>query len=54
MQSRQRVIVVAKQRSFDEERWKQLLIAFAYVLHERHTAQKEARPDDTPKGTPAS
>lgn len=54
MQSQQRVIVVAKQRPFDEEKWKQLLTAFAYVLHERRSAQKEARQEHTSKGTPAS
>jgi hypothetical protein len=30
-----RIVVIGKQREFDEERWKQLLTAMAYVLHER-------------------
>ncbi len=38
------LIVVAKERAFDEEKWKQLLIALAYVLHERRKAQEPAPP----------
>ena len=41
-----RVVVVGKQRAFDDERWKQLLTAMAYVVHERRK-QFEAVRDDT-------
>lgn len=34
-----RVIVIAKERPFDEEKWKQLLTALAYLLHERRQAR---------------
>lgn len=40
MPRRHHIRLIAKQRPFDEEQWKRLLIAFAYVLHERRTAQK--------------
>ena len=39
------LVVVAKEREFDEEKWKQLLIALAYVLHERRQAQELATPE---------
>lgn len=29
------LIIIGKERPFDEERWQQLLTAFAYVLHEQ-------------------
>jgi hypothetical protein len=35
----QRLIVIAKQRAFDEEKWKQLLMAMAYLRHEQRTSQ---------------
>jgi hypothetical protein len=34
-----RLIIVAKQHEFDEERWRQLLMTLAYVLHEQHKQQ---------------
>lgn len=40
-----RVVVVGKQRPFDDERWKQLLTAMAYVVHERRK-QLEAVSND--------
>ncbi len=46
MHRKRRLIVIAKQRAFDEEKWKQLLTAFAYVLHERrkeHEKQEAAQ-----------
>ena len=47
MREQQRVIVIAKRRPFDEEKWKQLLTAFAYVLHERRKAMAEEHPEQT-------
>jgi hypothetical protein len=50
MPRRHHIQLIAKQRPFDEERWQRLLIAFAYVLHERRTAQTQAQqtaPGDT-------
>ena len=46
MSRRHHIRLIAKQRPFDEEQWKRLLIAFAYVLHERRAAQTstEAQP----------
>ena len=41
--------LIAKQRPFDEEQWKRLLTAFAYVLHERRTTQAST---ETPQITP--
>lgn len=49
----QRVLIIAKKRPFDEEsakKWKELLTAFAYVLHEQRTAQRQGEnvyPDDS-------
>jgi hypothetical protein len=40
-----RFIIIAKQREFDEEKWKQLLMAMAYLLHEQRKAQA-AEPSD--------
>jgi hypothetical protein len=39
MSEPRRLIIVAKQREFDEEKWKQLLMAMAYLLHEQRKAQ---------------
>jgi hypothetical protein len=39
VQQSRRLIVIAKQREFDEEKWKQLLMAMAYLLHERRKTQ---------------
>jgi hypothetical protein len=40
-----RVIIIAKEREFDEERWKELLTALAYLLHERRQkTSKDRRP----------
>ncbi len=39
MSEQQRLIVIAKQREFDEEKWKQLLMAMAYLLHEQRKTQ---------------
>lgn len=39
MQEQRRLIVIAKQREFDEEKWKQLLMSMAYFLHEQRKAQ---------------
>lgn len=40
---RHHIRLIAKQRPFDEEQWKRLLTAFAYVLHERRTAQLKTK-----------
>ena len=39
MLEQRQLIVIAKQRKFDEEQWKQLLMAMAYLLHEQRKAQ---------------
>lgn len=49
MSAPHRVIIIAKQRPFDEEQWKQLLTAFAYVLHVRRKAQAETHDDQKAK-----
>jgi|GEM_PF-3777535 len=41
-----RLIVIAKQREFDEEEWKQLLMAMAYLLHERRKDQAAGNSDN--------
>lgn len=33
------ITIIGQQRPFDEERWQQLLTAFAYVLHEQRQAE---------------
>lgn len=40
-QGPRRLIIIAKTRPFDADKWKQLLSAFAYVLHEQRK-QREA------------
>lgn len=48
MPRKREVIIIAKERPFDEEQWKRLLTAFAYVLHERRKAQgNDAHADTT-------
>lgn len=47
MPRKRRLIIIAKQRPFDEEQWKQLLTAFAYVLHERRQACEAAAASST-------
>ena len=53
MREPQRVLIIAKERPFDEEsanKWKELLTAFAYVLHEQRTTQGQGEnvcPDDS-------
>lgn len=39
MSMQRRLIIIAKQREFDEEQWKQLLMALAYLLHEQRQPQ---------------
>jgi len=34
-----KLIIIAKQREFDEEQWKHLLIAMAYYLHDQRKRQ---------------
>jgi len=46
-----RIVVVGKLRTFDDERWKQLLTAMAYVVHERRK-QLEAVRDDAEDESP--
>jgi hypothetical protein len=40
MQKRKKIFVIAKQRPYDEERWKQLIMALAYALHEQRKARE--------------
>lgn len=41
-----RILIIAKQREFDEEKWKELLMAMAYLLHERRKAQAAGHSDN--------
>jgi hypothetical protein len=41
-----RFIIIAKQREFDEEKWKQLLMTMAYLLHEQRKAQATGHSDN--------
>jgi hypothetical protein len=34
MPKERKIFIVARQRAFDDERWKRLLVAFSYYLHE--------------------
>ena len=48
-----RLIIIAKQRPFDADKWQQLLIAFAYVLHEqRQQREAAAAPPIPPQDVP--
>lgn len=47
MPRRHHIRLIAKQRPFDEEQWKRLLTAFAYVLHERRKAQAKTEAQAT-------
>ena len=38
-----RLHIIAKQREFDEEKWKQLLMSIAYLLHEKRKTQAARR-----------
>lgn len=40
-----KIIVIAQERPFDEEKWKRLLTAFAYVLHEQRKAHGQTPPE---------
>ena len=40
MSKRRKIIVIARQREYDEERWKHFITALAYALHERHKAEE--------------
>ena len=52
MPRRHHIRLIAKQRPFDEEQWKRLLIAFAYVLHEqRQAAGQTPTPTDPTEQT---
>jgi hypothetical protein len=42
MHGQRRVIVIAKERPFDPDKWQQLLIAFAYALHEQRKQRQSA------------
>lgn len=59
MPRKRRLLIIAKERPFDEEQWKQLLTAFTYVLHERRQAREAveenaADPADTTAAPEAS
>lgn len=45
MSAQRRLIIIAKQREFDEEKWKQLLMAMTYLLHEQRQAQTSKQHD---------
>lgn len=53
MPKKRNIIVIAKQRAYDEETWKRFIMALAYALHERHKAEDdeaaEARRQDDPE-----
>lgn len=40
MQKRKKIVVIAKQRPYDEERWKQFIMMLAYALHEQRKARE--------------
>jgi hypothetical protein len=42
MQKRKKIFVIAKQRPYDEERWKQFIMMLAYALHEQRKAREAA------------
>lgn len=42
MRKKQRkIIVIGKVRTFDDEAWKRLLMAYAYYLHEQRVEHKQ-------------
>lgn len=41
MPKERKIFIVAVQRAFDEERWKRLLVAFSYYLHEERKRMEE-------------
>lgn len=43
MPDQRRLIVIAKQREFNEEKWKELLMAMAYFLHEQRKGDATRR-----------
>jgi len=49
--AQRRIIVLGKQRDFDEERWKHFITALAYAIHEQRKAEEAeastARTNDT-------
>ena len=49
-QGHRRLIIIAKERPFDAEKWQQLLTAFAYVLHEQRK-QRESAAANNPQPT---
>lgn len=48
MRKGRKIVVIGKQRRYDEEKWRQFITALAYALHEREAAaEKEAEtPED--------
>lgn len=42
MAEKRRLVVIGKQRAYDEERWRQLVMAMTYVLHEQRQQQDAA------------
>ena len=54
MPHRHHVVLIAKERPYDEAQWRRLLTAFVYVLHERRAAQSSQRRADSAGGTPCS
>ena len=54
MQEPRRLVIIAQERAFDEERWKELLTTLAYLLHERRKAATTPRPNDEDESAGAS
>jgi hypothetical protein len=46
MQKRTKIVVIAKQRPYDEERWKQFIMMLAYALHEQRKATEAEETQD--------
>ncbi len=43
MPAQRRLIVIAQQRAYDEEKWKRLLMTLAYFFHEQRKGQAAQR-----------
>ncbi len=50
MQKRKKIVVIAKQRPYDEDRWKQFIMMLAYALHEQRKAAEAETQDEHDAG----
>ena len=49
MPKKKQVVVIGKQKDYDEERWRQFIIALAYALHEQRQVKAEDERPETPR-----